>query len=269
MLGRGAVDAKGPLLAMIDALYESKNPCIKVLGLVGEEDDSRGARFIAEKMKKLENVVIGEPSNNTICVGYRGRLLLEFQCKGANRHTASIEKKNPIHDITSIIMFLEKVIDSFGNNKIIGNPTMIVARSLSNVVPSAAKLTYDIRFTDETIALALIDRIKPFLKEECTFKQKTFLPPVEVKPSDLLVQALARSLAKEGISPRYIKKIGTSDMNVLFRVSSHIVSFGPGDPKLSHTLRERIRLNDMILASKVLRLLPLVYEQTVKSRAQT
>lgn len=264
--GRGAVDAKGPLLAMIDALYETRNPCIKVYGLVGEETDSRGARYLLNKAKKLSNVIIGEPSNNQICVGYRGRLLLRFDCKGQNQHAATSSQANPIQYITEIIMLMEKITDILGEEKVIATPTKILSKSMTNVVPSKAQLIYDIRFSDEKIINELLNKLNSMLTQNCNFKKLSYLPPVEVKPSDILVQSLARSIIREGAIVNYIKKMGTSDMNVLYPITEHIVSFGPGDPKLSHTPKEKIDIKEVILASKILRNLPLEYNK-VKNRA--
>lgn len=267
IIGRGAVDAKGPLLSMIDAIYESKNACLKVLGLVGEEQDSRGARFIVEKNITLNNVIIGEPSNNNVCIGYRGRLLLELKCKGENKHVASLQKNNPIQTITNIVMNMERIIDLIGEDKIVATPTKVLSKGLSNVVPSEAKILYDLRFVDNEVLREVLLKIQNVLSENCTYREVSFLPPIEVKPSDILVQSLARSIIREGLSVNYIKKIGTSDMNILYNVSQHIVSFGPGDPKLSHTSKEKININDIITASRILQRVPLEYERVLRSRS--
>jgi LysW-gamma-L-lysine carboxypeptidase len=264
--GRGAVDAKGPLLAMIDALYESRNPCIKVYGLVGEESDSRGARYLLENTKKLSNVVIGEPSNNQICIGYRGRILLRIDCKGQNQHAATSSQVNPIQYLTNIILLMEKIADTLGQDKVLVTPTKIVSRSMSNVVPSKGQLLYDIRFSEEKIANELLDKLKSMIPTNCSIQKISYLPPVEVKPSDILVQSLARSIIKEGLKVNYIKKMGTSDMNVLYPITEHIVSFGPGDSKLSHTPKEKINIKDIMVASSILRSLPAEYSR-IKSRA--
>jgi len=254
--GRGAVDAKGSLLAMIDALYESRNPCIKVLGLVGEERDSRGAKFLVSSGARLENVVIGEPSGNSVCIGYRGRVLLEISCRGENRHVAATARDGPIQAVSSVVLSIERLLDSLGEEKLIGAPTSVVSKSAANVVPSRARLVYDLRFASEATLEEFFRGLQAVLPEGCSYTKRDFVPPVEVKPSDVLVQALARSIAREGLRVVYIKKMGSSDMNVLRPISERIVSFGPGDPKLSHTVNERIDINEVIAASRVLRNLP-------------
>lgn len=256
VFGRGAVDAKGPLLAMIDALYEIKSPCIKVYGLVGEELDSRGARHLVNKNIRLSNVVIGEPSNNSICIGYRGRLLMQFTCEGHSRHSASHSTGNPIYSITSVMVTIEKIIDSIGEDKVVANPTRVLSGASTNVVPSRAKVFYDFRFSSFEALDALLEKIKVQIPPECRYKQLSLIPPVEVKPTDILIKALARSITREGLKVNYIRKAGTSDMNVLLPVADHIVSFGPGDPRLSHTSKEKIGIEEIIMASRVLRGLP-------------
>ncbi len=71
--GRGSVDAKGPLCAMAVAAVRTG---ASFVGVVGEEVDSTGARFLVEDRESEPGAVInGEPSGwEGITLGYRGLL---------------------------------------------------------------------------------------------------------------------------------------------------------------------------------------------------
>ena len=75
--------------------------------------------------------------------------------------------------------------------------------------------------------------------------------PAIVKPSSPVPRALARALSRQGIKPKYVKKRGTSDMNVLIEVSKSIAAYGPGNAELSHTFEEVMDANDLEIGIKV------------------
>ena len=55
-----------------------------------------------------------------------------------------------------------------------------------------------------------------------------------------------RALIRQGIKPTPARKLGTSDMNLLYRkVTSDIAAYGPGKSELSHTNQEEITLKEL------------------------
>lgn len=97
LFGRGAVDAKGPFVAMIFAaagLSEAARERLTVhlVGATEEEaPSSKGARFVAPRLSP-HYVVIGEPSGwEGITLGYKGRLLVKARREKDNFHSAHHE----------------------------------------------------------------------------------------------------------------------------------------------------------------------------------
>ena len=91
LVGRGAVDAKGPLTAFVAAATEPiAGVRVTVVGAVEEESPtSRGARYRAT-LPAPSWCVIGEPSGwDAVTVGYKGRLTLEVALSREARHGAS------------------------------------------------------------------------------------------------------------------------------------------------------------------------------------
>ncbi len=91
LVGRGAVDAKGPLAAFVAAATDVvAGVRVTVVGAVEEESPtSAGARFRAT-LPAPDWCVIGEPSSwDGITVGYKGRLLLRLGLERPVRHGAA------------------------------------------------------------------------------------------------------------------------------------------------------------------------------------
>ena len=91
LYGRGSVDAKGPLAAFTDAVA-AVGPVdgwqFIVIGAVGEEKDSDGARFVAP-LYHPEYAIIGEPSRwDRLTLGYKGSAWARIVVRRSLTHTA-------------------------------------------------------------------------------------------------------------------------------------------------------------------------------------
>lgn len=68
-----------------------------------------------------------------------------------------------------------------------------------------------------------------------------------------LTPPFLRAIRAQGGTPRFTKKLGTSDMTVVGPVwQCPIVAYGPGDASLDHSPEERIELADYLKAINVL-----------------
>src|SRR6266704_3105660 len=88
--GRGACDAKGALAAALMASHRHDGPGeIVVVGAVGEERDSRGARHLLAHARP-DFLIVGEPSGwNGVTIGYKGNLSLLLRLGGERVHLSS------------------------------------------------------------------------------------------------------------------------------------------------------------------------------------
>jgi LysW-gamma-L-lysine carboxypeptidase len=94
---RGAVDAKGPLAAMVMAAAEvAKEPTFKgkgkilIASVVEEEATSKGVRHLITQGIKADYAIFGEPSGvENITVGYKGQLQLKITCKTETGHSST------------------------------------------------------------------------------------------------------------------------------------------------------------------------------------
>ena len=93
LYGRGAVDAKGPLAAMICAAAGAVDfpGRIVVVGVVEEETPrSRGAMAIRATHAPPDALIIGEPSGwSSVVLGYKGKLDLRYTVKCPATHPSN------------------------------------------------------------------------------------------------------------------------------------------------------------------------------------
>jgi LysW-gamma-L-lysine carboxypeptidase len=254
--GRGAVDAKGPLVSMtigaLEALkyLDTSKYRVTVAALVGEEGRSPGAKALIRRGLKPTAIVVGEPSGcDGVVIGYRGSIKLRLVCRGTGGHSS-----NPEGGISAIEEFintwlklkeLSKTLNvSIGMNYISGG-------QLFSVIPKLCEGVIDVRVP---IGMKLSDvksKIDALLSTYCSYEVIDETPPVRVSVNVPVVRALVRAIIKNGLKPSPAIKLGTSDMNLLVSLTDNIVSYGPGRSELAHTDREEISIEELELGAKV------------------
>ena len=253
--GRGACDAKSPLATLLSAFIRFKNKKFKgtliFAGVTGEEaPNSRGTIELMKKVK-ADFIFLGEPGSvDGITIGYKGRLLLKLVFKGKASHSSS-EEENPI---LKFIDFSNKVCTLHEGDNLFESlsysPTSICAESESNVVPSECRVTIDFRVPPGLSHQEVLKEIKILLDGEIELVEG--VDGVITSKNNILVKTLVKAIRKNGFSPKYKKKTGSSDMNLLVRLTENIVTYGPGDSSLDHTDREYIDTEEYLKSIDIL-----------------
>mgnify|MGYP001772506305 CR=1 FL=1 len=245
--GRGAVDAKGPLIAMLFATYflNEKGYKVQFAALADEEGKSKGARELVNSGEKYEYIIIGEPTNTfDIVVEYRGVLHLDVICKGISEHSSS-SKSNLIVDMARKIAEIYKPPSTYDNFSIV--PTIFKSGNYINVTPSEAYLHLDIRYSARNSKEEILNLVKEAFSS-CDISIVEDIEPVKVNVNSEIVKSLMRGLIKQGFKPRLTRKAGTSDMNILKAITPQIATYGPGDSTLEHTDKEKISIDEIFIA---------------------
>ncbi len=274
LLGRGSVDAKGPLAAMILAAhslrasgYEGE---IIVAAVVDEEGRGSGAKHLARSNLGVDYALLGEPSGiHQITVGYKGRVQLRVNVETEGFHASSpwLGKSAFMHSldiINEVRGYVSREGGSGPFDSLTMCVTMIQAGVATNVAPPNCSFTLDIRVPPRLRSYKVVNDLLAIVKgyvdstehgvdvqvvpEEIT---EAFL----VDKSNPLVSALSAAIRKvTGNSAQLVRKTGTGDMNILgFSLSVPAATYGPGDPKMSHTNHERIDLNEYLKSIDVLK----------------
>jgi len=245
--GRGAVDAKGPLIAMLFAVYflNEKGYKVQFAGLSDEEAKSRGARELVSSGAKYDYIIIGEPTNTyDIVTEYRGVLHLDMKCEGISEHSSS-SKNNLIVDMARKIIEIYKPPSTYDDFSIV--PTIFKSGEYINVTPSDAYLHLDIRYSIKNSKEEILNLVKDKLGS-CNVFIIEDIEPVKVSVNSEIVKSLMRGLIKQGFKPRLARKTGTSDMNILKAITPQIATYGPGDSTLEHTNNEKISIDEIFIA---------------------
>jgi len=274
LMGRGSVDAKGSLAAMVLAAHALKESGyegeIVVAAVVDEEGRGIGAKHLARSGLSVDYVLLGEPSGlSQITVGYKGRVQLRVNVETEGFHASSpwLGKSAFMHSL-DIINGMRGYVEREGG----GSPfdsltmcvTMIQAGLATNVAPPNCSFTLDIRVPPRLRSYNVVNDLLALVKgyvdstehgvdvqvvpEEIT---EAFL----VDKSNPLISALSAAIHRvTNRSAQLVRKTGTGDMNILgFSLSVPAATYGPGDPKLSHTNHERMELGEYLRSVDVLK----------------
>ncbi|MEM9167184.1 MAG: [LysW]-lysine hydrolase [Planctomycetota bacterium] len=258
--GRGAVDAKGPLCAMLCAAERAELPAdtrVSVIGAVGEESaGSPGARYLAPRMRP-DACVIGEPSGwDGITLGYKGRLLATATASCAHHHSAAEDASagdeaagwwsRVLSRVEEFNADQQGVFDTI-QATILGMHTDCDGLTQQATLETGFRLPVGIHpgdFSRMIEALAGED-----LQIDCTGAEHAHV----TDRNDPVVRALSSAIRSVGGRPRPKRKTGTADLNVVGPVwACPIAAYGPGDSSLDHTPFERIELDEFRRSIQVL-----------------
>ena len=268
--GRGAVDAKGPLAAMVMADSRFANDsCANVAAVaaVGEETSSKGAIFISKTLDP-DYVIVGEPSGTDgVTIGYRGSLHAKISVRCAEAHASM--KGNAVEKGIGIFQKLQTGLgcaDGFGSVSLKPMRAQTFGSESANVDPELFEMTLDCRMPPGRNAEKIADELREIAEREgngeAEIEMGCACNGFEVSENDPVVRALVQSVRESGRTPRYLRKLGSSDMNIV-QGRLGTASYGPGDPRLSHTKFERVAISDYldsigVLERAIRRLLPKV-----------
>ncbi len=255
--GRGVIDAKGPLTAFIvgAALDRSRMSNCKVYvgGLVREEDDGLGAKYLVEKDFRSDHIIIGEPTNLGIAIAYRGSILIKVSANAIGGHSSAPYIGSSALD--KLIEFINIVKSRFNGesfDEVSCAFTMLKAGDWPSSLPREGEAYANIRYPPKYSSDNIIEEIKDIAqKVGVGLEFLSVEKPVEVSVNTEVVRALVRGVLRLNLKPRIVKKTGTSDMNTLAVISKSIAAFGPGDSRLAHTDYEKIKIGDIVTASNV------------------
>lgn len=272
---RGAVDAKGPLAAMIMAAASvGKDPRFKgkilMVSVVEEEATSKGVRHLITQGIKADYAVFGEPSGvEKITIGYKGQIQLKVVVKTETGHASTpwlydnaLEKAYELWEriraactfpsiepqetpFTAITVCLVRMVGGRGNS----------------VIPFEAEMNLDIRvpiqYTTSQVYEKMLKIIEAYQNSNPKVSIKTSVTdtvePFEASKATPIVNVLASSVRRVINKPAtLLRKTGTGDMNILGKAMQlPIVTYGPGDGHLDHTPDEHIKIAEYLQAIEI------------------
>ncbi|HVR88347.1 MAG TPA: [LysW]-lysine hydrolase [Candidatus Limnocylindria bacterium] len=264
LVGRGAVDAKGPLAAFVAAASEPVAGLrVTVVGAVEEESPtSKGARH-RSTLPTPDCCVIGEPSGwDGVTVAYKGRLVLRVALEREARHgaapgaTCAEEALAVWARIASAAAARSGAARGFG--RLDCRLEGMYAAAGDGIV-ERAELRVGFRVPPGITIGELEDAVLAIAaahdgEADCEIERIASEEPARVARTTPVASAFARAIADAGGRATFKEKSGTSDMNVLLPAwNCPMVAYGPGDARYDHTPMERLVLADYARSIGVLK----------------
>ncbi|MFD5325781.1 M20/M25/M40 family metallo-hydrolase [Streptomyces sp. NPDC127092] len=253
LYGRGAVDAKGPLAAMICAAAGAAGfpGRIVVIGVVEEETPkSRGAMAIRATHDRPDALIVGEPSGwSSVVIGYKGKLDLRYTVTCPATHPSNPEPKASELAVESWNALVDLLGPDAGHDAF--------------AKPGATLVQLNADLTSATVDLSVrtppgfdVEGLVTGLRERLPAGRLEVLNSVEACRADRsnpAVRALVSGIRRVHAQPRLVVKTATSDMNTLAEVwDIPMATYGPGDSRLDHADTEHIVLSDFLRGIDVL-----------------
>lgn len=280
--GRGAVDMKGAVAAMIMALVVCKRANIALAGdliftaVVGEEGRSEGTESLVLQGFKADGAIVGEPSNFDYAIGHRGLEWIELIVHGKIAHSGVAEQGiNAIRKATKLITALDaelgpklqKRFNPYTGPSIL-NYGRIEGGTQPSTVADTCRIQIDRRYVPEESLDQVIGEIQAVIEQlaaedpefcaELTFMKENAMAtlahvPMMTDPSEEVVTTLTQSITSvTGRTPAMSTRRGWTDGGLLSHyLGIPTVICGPGDISYSHAKNERIAVEQLVQAVEI------------------
>lgn len=278
--GRGAVDMKGAVAAMIMALLIVKRAGINLegkiyfAGVIDEERGAEGTRKIVKDGPVTKYAIVGEASNLEIQNGHRGLEWIRIVTEGKFAHGGTPWKGiNAIEKMNDVINVIQKTLlpEIMKREHPISGPAYfnlgtIKAGTQPSTVPGQCILEIDRRYIPGETRESVVGELNNIL-ETLALKDKSFkahaeimstkdsmgigYPPLACDPKSPLVEALKNGLTemKLPITTSYFP--GWTDASLLSLAGVEAVVFGPGFLASAHSDKEFCPVEDLIKVCKI------------------
>ncbi len=252
--GRGACDAKGALAAALVAGSHHTGPGeIVIVGAVGEERDSRGARYLIPRHRP-DFLIVGEPSGwSGVTVGYKGNLSLIVRFEGERSHLSAPAATT----VEAGLAFLES-LRAFceGRQGDSGFRSLTLRVHTIDTRREGSREHVEIGVNLRLPPGVSVNDVLAFLKDSGVEDRSQVIDhseAVEVPTRNDVVRALCAGIRKAGARPTLLRKLGTSDLNLAVPAwGCPAAAYGPGDSHLDHTDSESLDVQEFRRSIEVL-----------------
>ncbi len=283
LYGRGAVDMKGPLAAMVYGawLYHRQRPTprgtLYVVGVVQEEPNEGKAMqvLLSENNLRPDFVLLGEPSDFQVKRGHRGRVEIRVVTRGRACHASNpAAGENALYAAARVIFGIELLASTLPEDPVLGPGTIAVTHIESfaasrNAIPDRAELIIDRRLTLGETEVKAVAEIQSVVQKE-GIRAEVYVPEYEME-SYTQYRVRGREYYPTWLIPEdhpYLRKVtravervlgtrpvvstwafSTDGVYTMGEAGIPTVGFGPGEEALAHTADERIAVRDLVRAA--------------------
>ncbi len=271
--GRGAVDAKGQLGAMMAALFrlvQTQPPACDLyfVASVDEEHNFRGVHHLVESGLRADGGIVGEPTNLQVVRACKGCVRWDVHVLGKAAHTSRPHLgRNAIDDAMGLLAYLrETLIPRYEAraHPLVGPPTLTASLIRGgagvNTVPDRCVVTFDRRVIPGETPEQALKEFAEAVEEYCLRTgsrveiEQPFTRdiPMEV-PAEAEIVAVTRAAARQILGEATVTGAPYScDATKMTAAGIPTIVFGPGDIAQAHARDESIEVDQILLAVAVL-----------------
>ena len=280
LYGRGAVDMKGSLAAMITAcetfLSKRSQPARGSIGFLITSDEEGEATcgtakvidYLTAQQETIDYCLVGEPSSakqlgDTLRIGRRGSLNALLTVHGKQGHTAfPALAKNPIHAIAPFIASMQKTHWDTDERPAHYPPTTLQMSNITagtgatNVIPGSLKLSFNLRFapplTPEHLKATIHTQLH-YLKDmgfnyDIHWQRPAY--PFYTQQGKLISACTHAIEQHTGKTPTQSTGGGTSDGRFIATTGCEVVEFGLCNRTI-HQVDEHVSIDDLTALSAI------------------
>ncbi|MDX5406977.1 MAG: succinyl-diaminopimelate desuccinylase [Chromatiaceae bacterium] len=274
LYGRGAADMKGSLAAMVVAterfLQRYPTPKFDLAYLITSDEEGpfingtkRVIETLEDRREKITWCIVGEPSSShkagdVVKNGRRGSLTGNLLVKGIQGHVAYPQlAENPVHKAAAALAELAAEHWDDGNAYFPATSFQIAnihaGTGASNVIPGELKVMFNFRYSTESTAEQLQQRVTALLDRHGLNYHLNWtlngLPFLTDKGS--LVEATVKAIYQvQGFEPRLETSGGTSDGRFIAPTGAQVVELGPCNATI-HKVNECVSVTDLEQLTKM------------------
>jgi len=263
LYGRGAADMKSSIAAMVVATEEflaaHPKPALSIAFLItsDEEGPSKdGTLVVCNQLKargeKLDYCIVGEPTSvdqlgDMIKNGRRGTLSGKLSVKGVQGHIAYPHlAKNPVHLFAPALA--ELVATQWDKGNAFFQPTSWQVSNVhggtgaSNVIPGELVVDFNFRFSTESTADSLKQRLEAVLSKhrlDYTLQWTLGGEPFLTTPGALVQAVRGAITAETGLQTELSTTGGTSDGRFIAKICPQLIELGPINASI-HKINEHV-----------------------------
>ena len=268
--GRGACDAKGSVVAALEAVTVLRELDVPLAGTVELElvsdEETMGflgtAHLVRNQIVAPDAVIVGEPTSLRLVRAQRGACWIRVTTRGLAAHGSAPERgRNAILHMAEILAHLDSALPDI-SHPVLGGPSLnvgtIAGGEKVNMVAGSCAVEIDRRTLPGETSDGVVDEIRSAVERararyadlDATVELAFYGAPFEVDEGSALVRDVALALTEaRGEPPELMGFRGASDARYFAEAGIPVVVCGPGDITLAHTAREHVELAEVETAA--------------------
>ncbi|MFR0622052.1 ArgE/DapE family deacylase [Limosilactobacillus mucosae] len=272
--GRGSVDMKGGLAAMVNTLIElkeaglPKHGKVRLLATVDEEIGGLGSLELTRQglVHDVDAMIVGEATTNRLEYAHSGSF--DYRIKSYGHLAHSSDPSLGVNAVANLAEFFEYERHAFDDVKaspslgsLIHSVTVFHGGRQLNSIPDYAYLEGNVRTIPEFDNTAvqnrlqtIVDRLNAETDGRFELEVVASFMPMATDPNDpfvSLVQQSYQTVAKQSLPLAVSHGASDASRYILDEHRFPIIEWGPGKEEMSHQVDERLSVAEYLQADQV------------------